>query len=782
MSDLKTAVEESFARYAGNVILDRAICDVRDMLKPSARMLMYSQLHITKNTSAKPFVKSARVVGDCLGHYYTHGDGSCYSTYMRMAKPFAMRYPLEDCQGNSGTITETGDEAHMRYTELRMSKLGDQLFLDIDKETIREWYDNFDETDKYPKVLPSKGFYNIVNGSTGIGVSLSASIPQFNIKDINNALIELIDNPNYEIDILPDFATGGILINPNEVKESLKIGTGAACNLRSVVEFDAKERAFIVKELPYGVYTNTISEQITKLVENNPDCGIDHINDGSSKAPDYMIYLTKKANPDKVLKLLYKETSLQSYFTINMNVLIDNGKKPKTLGLKEMLQAHIDHEREVYINGFNFDLRKIESRLHIIDGLLKAISMIEEVIKTIKGSNDTKAASIALKQLLDIDDVQAKAILDIKLARLAHLEISKLEKEKSDLNVEKNHIESILNDESLLNNEIKKGLQEVSEKFGDERRTKIINLNKNCNDEPVEIKSLQISVTNKNRLFAVESSTLYTQKRGGVGNKFKLEQNEYVIDSIAVQSNEEMLFFSQNGVVYHYNANDIIVGEKIDLSTILNLKQEEKICAITSISKNNKTKNIIFITKNGFIKKSSTEEYNINRKIGIKAISLEDGDIIIKVIFTNEDKIGLLTEKGNFLMIRTDDITPIGRIAKGVRAIKLSDDFVAAAHIIPNNTKFIASISGNGLFKQTEFSEFYVQNRNTKGSKLQKINSGDWMVDFLPIINDSEILIMATKTCIKLTTRDIPITSRGAIGNKSIKLNDTENVIGFCIN
>lgn len=369
MSDLKSTVEESFARYAGNVILDRAICDVRDMLKPSARMLMYSQLHITKNISTKPFVKSARVVGDCLGHYYTHGDGSCYSTYMRMAKPFAMRYPLEDCQGNSGTITETGDEAHMRYTELRMSKLSSQLFLDIDKETIKDWYNNFDETDIYPKVLPSKGFYNIVNGSTGIGVSLSASIPQFNIKDINNALINLIDNPDYGVDILPDFATGGTLINPDQVKEALRIGNGFACKLRSVVEFDVKERAFIVKELPYGVYTNTISEQIAKLVENNPDCGVDHINDGSSKTPDYMIYLTKKANPDKVLKLLYKETSLQSYFTINMNVLVDNGKRPQTLGLKEMLQAHIDHEREVYRRGFEYDLRKIENRIHIIKGM-----------------------------------------------------------------------------------------------------------------------------------------------------------------------------------------------------------------------------------------------------------------------------------------------------------------------------------------------------------------------------------------------------------------------------
>lgn len=369
MSDLKTIVQENFARYAGNVILDRAICDVRDMLKPSARMLMYSQIHITKNTSTKPFVKSARVVGDCLGHYYTHGDSSCYGTYMRMAKPFAMRYPLENCQGNVGTITTTGDEAASRYTELRLSPLGDSLFVDIDKETVTEWYDNFDETDTYPKILPSKGFYNIVNGSTGIGVSLSASIPQFNLNDINNALITLIDDSNVEIDILPDFATGGILINPNEVKDALKKGTGFACKLRSVVEFDNKERAFIIKELPYGVYTNTISEQIEKLVNENPDCGIERINDASGKTPDYMIYLTKKANPDKVLKLLYKETSLQSFYTINMNVLVDDGRTPKTLGLKEMLLAHIKHEKEIYRRGFEYDFNKIKNRIHIIDGI-----------------------------------------------------------------------------------------------------------------------------------------------------------------------------------------------------------------------------------------------------------------------------------------------------------------------------------------------------------------------------------------------------------------------------
>ena len=783
MSDLKTIVSDNFARYAGNVILDRAICDVRDMLKPSARMLMYSQMHITKNVPSKPFVKSARVVGDCLGRYYTHGDSSCYSTYMRMAKPFAMRYPLEDCQGNSGTITQTGDEAASRYTELRLSKIGNELFTDIEKETIHNWCDNFDETESYPSVLPSKGFYNIVNGSVGIGVSLSASIPQFNLREINNAMIHLLDDANYKVDILPDFATGGILINPQQVCESLKNGYGFACRLRSVVEFDSSIRAFIVKELPYGLYTNTLSAEIQKLVEEHPDCGVDHINDGSGKTPDYLIYLTKQANPDKVLRLLYKETSLESFFTINMNVLVDGGRRPKTLGLKEMLLAHLNHEREVYINGYNFDLKKIKARLHIIDGLLKAIDMIDEVIKTIKGSSDTKSAATALQKLLDIDDVQAKAILDIKLSRLAHLEITKLEQEKQDLMDEEQRIENILSNDELLKDEIKKGLRAVADKYGDERRTRILDLS-NDNNEPIEIKSLQISLTNHNNLFTAESSTLYTQKRGGVGNKFKLDKGEYVINTINAQSTDEVLFFTQTGNVYHLMASSVPLSEKIFIPSIIPVKESESIAAITSTSKDANAPYIFFITRQGLIKKSELSEYNFTRNVGLRAIALNEGDEIVSVLFGGDCKIGILMNSGNFLIIKTDDIRPLGRIARGVRGIKLNEgDEVAASHIVPNNTTFIASISGSGLFKRTAISEFVCQKRDTKGSKLQKLTDEDWMVDFLPLTNSAnDVLITSTRSCIKLTVNDIPIFGKGALGNKSIKLAANDNIIGICNN
>ena len=783
MSDLKTIVSDNFARYAGNVILDRAICDVRDMLKPSARMLMYSQMHITKNVPSKPFVKSARVVGDCLGRYYTHGDSSCYSTYMRMAKPFAMRYPLEDCQGNSGTITQTGDEAASSYTELRLSKVGNELFTDIEKETIYNWCDNFDETESYPSVLPSKGFYNIVNGSVGIGVSLSASIPQFNLREINNAMIHLLDDENYQVDILPDFATGGILINPRQVCESLKNGYGFACRLRSVVEFDSSIRAFVVKELPYGLYTNTLSAEIQKLVEEHPDCGVDHINDGSGKTPDYLIYLTKQANPDKVLRLLYKETSLESFFTINMNVLIDNGRRPKTLGLKEMLLAHLNHEREVYINGYNFDLKKIKARLHIIDGLLKAIDMIDEVIKTIKGSSDTTSAATALKKLLDIDDAQAKAILDIKLSRLAHLEITKLEQEKQDLTAEEQRIENILSNDELLKDEIKKGLRAVADKYGDERRTRILDLS-NDNNEPIEIKSLQISLTNHNNLFTAESSTLYTQKRGGVGNKFKLDKGEYVINTINAQSTDEVLFFTQTGNVYHLMASSVPLGEKIFIPSIIPVKESESIAAITSTSKDTNAPYIFFITRQGLIKKSELSEYNFTRNVGLRAIALNEGDEIVSVLFGGDCKIGILMNSGNFLIIKTDDIRPLGRIARGVRCVKLNEgDEVTASHIIPNNTDFIASISGSGLFKRTSISEFALQKRDTKGSKLQKLMDEDWMVDFLPLDKTAtDVLIASTRSCIKLTVNDIPIFGKGAIGNKSIKLAANDNIISICNN
>ena len=770
MSDIKKIVEESFTRYAGNVILNRAICDVRDMLKPSARMLMYSQLNITKNIPSKPFIKSARVVGDALGHYYEHGDSSCYGTYMRMAKPFAMRYPLEDCQGNSGTINSTNDEASMRYTELRMSPLGYGLFEDIDKETIFEWSENFDETEKYPKIAPSKGYYNICNGTIGLGIAISSSIPQFNLKEINNSLIKLLWNPDIpfeEICVLPDFATGAIILNEKEVCESLKNGSGAAIKLRSVIEYNKDKRALVVKELPYGVYTETISEQIQKLLEKNPNCGIDNVNDASHKVPDYEIYLTKNANPDKVLKLLYKETSLENYFSINMTVLVD-GKKPAVLGLKEMLQAHLDHEKIVYRRGFEFDLKKINSRLHILEALIKAISMIDEVVKTIKQSADTKTASIALQHLLSIDEAQAKAILDLKLSRLTHLDISKLEKEKGELEIKKAQITSILSDETLLKKEIEKGLKEVAEKFGDARRTKVLNLAQN-EEETIEEKLLQISLSNQNNIYVNEASTLYTQKRGGVGNKLKMSKGEYIINSISLKNTEEVLFFSREGKVFSIAANQLEIGES-SLESYFELGADT-IIALSKIQKGSKT--LSFFTARGLIKKSSIEEYKTKKKTGLKAIELRDGDKIISVL-EDCNEVGLYTKKGFFIHISIDDVRAIGRVAQGIIAMKVgADDEVIAAKSLDGAHELIF-INENGLMKRTKIEEFPLQNRARKGKKAHESSA-----DFYARKDEREITIISSSSSIKINLDEIPLSSRDAMGVKSIKLGNDKKVIAL---
>ena len=777
--ELTPVIKQSFTQYAGAVLQSRALVDVRDCLKPSARQIFYA-LYTDKFVHNKPYKKTLKAVGS-LSRFYIHGDSSAVGVLMRAGQPFAMRYPIVDVKGNAGTLIESGNWAHQRYTESRLSEVTSTIFEDIEKNTVQEWRDNYDDTEQYPAVLPSKGFYNIVNGTMGIGIGAASSIPQFNINDVNNALIHLLQNPNCsfeEIYCAPDFATGAILLNESEVKESLKNGTGFACKLRSVIEFDTGERCFVVKEVPYSVYTNTICKELETLLDSEENPGIERFNDLTGISPNIKIYLAKKANPDKVLKYLYKNTSLQYYYGINMTML-DNGRFPKVFTWKEALQAHIDHEKIIYRRGFEFDLAKIKARLHIINGLLIALTRIEEVVETIKKSSSTAAANINLQKNFLLDELQAKAILDMKLSRLAHLEVAKLEKEKKELEEEAAKIEEILNSEELFNQQLISGWKKVAAKFGDARRTKILNIESE-NDEPTEIRTLQLSLTNKNNIFITESSSLYTQKRGGVGSKLKLDNGEYVLNTKTVESNEEVLFFAQNGNYYHYSAGALAINEKVAVEALFNIKDWEHICAFTSLNKKETKPHILFLTKKGMIKKSSIEEYNIKRAGSLKAITLDEGDEIVNVLFTDKEKVGILTMGGNFLMIETNDVRITGRVSKGVKAIKLNDDdYVISARVIPADTKFIASISGYGLMKKTSINEFATQGKNTKGAKIQKISDGDWMADFLPLCNETEVLIASTRACIKLNINDVPIFSKGAQGNKSIKLGEKDNIVGI---
>ena len=782
MAELKPIIEQSMKQYAGAVLQSRALVDVRDCLKPSARQIFFC-MDKYKYTANKPYQKTMAAIGDAMKHFYIHGDSSCEGIIMRAGQPFAMRYPLVEVKGNGGTLLSSGNWAAPRYTEARLSKLAAYLFEDIDKETIDDWRDNYADNEQYPGVLPTKGFYNLVNGTSGIGIGMACSVPQYNIKELNAALIHLIDNPDCEFDAIycaPDFATGAILYNESDVKESMKNGTGYACKLRSVVEFDSKERCFVVTEIPYGVYTNTICGQLEEIVNGEDNPGIERFNDLTGAKPLIKIYLAKKANPDKVLKYLFKNTSLQHHYGINFTML-DNGRYPKVFTWKEMLQAHITHEREVYLRAFSYDLNKIKQRLHIIDGLLKAISMIDEVVKTIRQAADTKNAAIGLQRLLIIDEAQAKAILDIKLARLAHLEVDKLNKEKDNLNAEKDRIENILSNEELFKEEIKKGWREVAAKFGDARRTKIINISKD-DEEPTEIKTLQISLTNKNNIYLSEASTLYTQKRGGVGNKAKLEAGEYVLLTESIESNEELAFFTRGGDFYHYPVSALAVGERVAVEALFGMSSQERIVGMSSFNKRRAKKNIVFCTKNGIIKKSELSEYNLKRSGSLRAINLDANDEIASILFINDEDVGIMTEQGNFIRITTNDIRAIGRVAKGIRGIKLNPgDAVCCAYPITKDAQYIISVTSSGLFKKTPISEFSVQGKNTKGAKIHKLTEKDHMADFVSLTNETEILVASSRSTIKISINDVPTLSRVAQGAKAIKMNDTDKIIGIAL-
>ena len=782
MAEFKPIIEQSMKQYAGAVLQSRALVDVRDCLKPSARQIFYC-MDKYKYTANKPFQKTMAAIGDAMKHFYIHGDSSCEGIIMRAGQPFAMRYPLVEVDGNGGTLLASGNWAAPRYTETRLSKLAAYLFNDIDKETIDDWRDNYADNEQYPGVLPTKGFYNLVNGTSGIGIGMACSVPQYNIRELNEALIHLIDNPDCEFDAIycaPDFATGAIMYNESDVKESMRNGNGFACKLRSVVEFDSKERCFVVTEIPYGVYTNTICGQLEEIVNGEENPGIERFNDLTGSTPLIKIYLGKKANPDKVLKYLFKNTSLQHHYGINFTML-DNGRYPKVFTWKEMLQAHIDHERTVYRRAFEFDLKKIKSRIHIIDGLLICMASIEEVVQTIRNSASSAEASKALQSKFLLDEAQTKAVLDMKLSRLAHLEVKKLENERADLQGQAEAIEKILGDEELFKEEIKKGWREVAAKFGDARRTKIINISKD-DEEPTEIKSLQISLTNKNNIYLSEASTLYTQKRGGVGNKAKLEAGEYVLLTESIESNEELAFFTRGGDFYHYPVSALAVGERVAVEALFGMSSQERIVGVSSFNKRRAKKNIVFCTKNGIIKKSELSEYNLKRSGSLRAINLDANDEIASILFINDEDIGIMTEQGNFIRITTNDIRAIGRIAKGVRGIKLNPgDAVCCAYPIPKDTQYIISVTSSGLFKKTPISEFSVQGKNTKGAKIHKLTDKDHMADFVSLANETEILVASSRSTIKVSINDVPTLSRVAQGAKAIKMNDTDRIIGIAL-
>lgn len=779
MSNLTQIINDSFIQFSGAVLQSRALVDARDCIKPSARQVLYC-MYTDKFIHSKPFQKTLKAIGSAF-RIYIHGDSSVEGIIMRAAQPFAYRYPLIEVEGSYGTLIESGSWSAPRYTAARLSPLAEYLFKDLNKDVIDEWRLNYDDTEKYPAILPSKGFYNLVNGTFGLGVGAASSIPQYNLRELNEALQRLLLNPDASFDEIycpPDFATGAILLNADEVKESHKKGTGFACKLRAVVDYDKKNKVFTVTQIPFMLYTNTVCRELEEIINSEDNPGIERFNDLTGENVNLKIYLSKKANPDKVLRFLYKNTSLQTHYGINFTML-ENGRFPRVYGWRELLQAHIDHEKEIYKRGFLFDLEKIEKRLHIIEGLLKVIEDINNVVQLIKSSESTSVARQLLMSTYNLDEEQVKAILDMKLSRLAHLEVEKLKTEQDKLYTQKAIIVSILSNPDLFNEELIKGWKEVANKFGDERRTQILNISKD-DEEPTEEQELLVNLSNQNNIYVTTTSTLYTQRRGGVGNKFKMSKGEYVIATASGTNLDTILLFSNNGNCFHLNASELPFEEVIPIESLVEIGVDETIKQLVFLNKKKQKQHIVFFTKKGILKKSKLSDYNIKRRVGVKALNLDADDEIVSILFIDEERVGMMTARGQFVVCETKDIRAIGRVARGVKGITLNkDDELVSANLIPSNVKEYLSVSEKGYIKRTSAKDFAVTGRGTKGGKIHALkDSDDKLINFVPLTIEKDAVIVSSHSQIKINLNEVNLLSKGAQGTKSMKLSNSK-IIGL---
>ena len=793
--DMLSVIEDSFGTYAGMTIQDRAVIDARDGLKPSHRMCMYSLL-LRKYTYKKPFVKSQECVGGAMADFYVHGDAACYDLLTRLARPYNMRYPLMGFKGQFGHI-KTGKPSAARYTDMRLGELGCQLYDGIDEGCVDIWFDNYSGTKQFPSVVPSLGFYNIVNGTSGIATAMASSIPQFNLREVNEAMIKLLWNPDIDFDEIycaPDFCIGGTILNADAVKEILRYGGGEAVQgmkwngkklgssvrMRATVEFNSDENALYFTEVPYGVYTHTIVEQIVDGINNGEIIGIakDGIKDLSKNTANLKIVLEKGVNPSKMIKTLFKKTDLDSCYPINM-IMLDHGTYPKLFSWKEALQAHLDHEIDIRTKIHQFHITKIAHRIHIIDGLLIAIANIDDVVQTIRFSNDKDQARSELMKKYPLDEDQTDAILKLTLSKLTHLESSSYNDEKAKLLVEKKEHEDILADNKLLYSEIEKDLREIAKKYGDERRTRLTNFDfagEEEDAEPIEKKELLIHFTNLGNIYTQESSTLMSVRRGGKGSKVKVGDKEAIIQTLSDDNLGTLLAFSNKGVMYSIATSDLPVNGKINVNQLFEFTNSEKINTITTIARKSEVENFIFITKNGMIKKTKASEYEKKRGKSLKAINLEDDDEVVSVHFVNNEKVGILTSFGNYVIIDTETINAIGRVSKGVKAIKLSDgDKVIDSKII--NGKYLITISSAGLIKKADIKDFPVCNRGIKGKRISGVRENDEIVKFLTLKEDCDIIVISNKGTLKFNTAELRVLSREATGVKAMSLTDDVKIV-----
>lgn len=782
--EIKEAVPEAYLPFSAYVIQTRALPDARDFLKSGGRYILWSQ-YFNKNTYDKNRKKGADIVGGVM-HWNPHGDSGIWGNIVRFAKPFSMRYPLEDAKGNVGTMTAGDDYAAPRYLELRSSELAAEFTRLIKKDTIDKWNINFTGEDKYPSVFPTL-FPNFVNGNTGIGVGCVSSIPSFNLKEAINSLKILVKNPDADYDeiyIAPDFPTGAVIINANEVKESLRTGRGKAVKLRAVLEYDDKENAIEVKEIPYQVFTNRIMGEIELAIEENRLSGIKSYYDGTDRScgkygTKIVIYLNKGVNVQKICRQLYKETSLQSSFTI-CQLMLENGEKPKEYGLKEIMLSYLNHAMSCLKKSYIYDYKKLQKAILINEGYLVAIANIDDFVAHIKNANDEQEVITIFKEKYGLLEEQSKAIIELKLRRLMKLESLKINKDLEKQRVELKALDNLINNKEAFEESFIKELDRIENKWGDNRRTKLLNLDFSSEEEdaePIEKKELLIYYTNHNNIYTQESTTLITTRRGRKGSKVKLGKNEVIVQTINDNNLSELLAFTNTGKMYSTYTSELPINAKINCSQLFELEDNEYITTLTTMERKEKAKYLIFVTKNGIIKKTKTSEYQKKRGKSLKAINLKDNDEVLNVYPMDNEKIGFLTSDGNCIIIETENISPIGRAAAGVKGIKLNDGAqVIDSQIVENQDKFLIAVSKKGYIKKMNLSDIGVATRGTKGKKIQKLDDSDMTVKMLTINADCDIIINTKGRIIKINSSEISLLSRDAAGTKSMNLEENEQI------
>ena len=799
--DLQKTMEKSYIDYAMSVIASRALPDVRDGLKPVQRRVLYSMIELN-NGPDKPHRKCARIVGDTMGKYHPHGDSSIYGALVNMAQDWSTRYPLVDGHGNFGSVDGDGAAA-MRYTEARLSKISMEMLADINKDTV-DFQPNFDETEREPVVLPARYPNLLVNGTSGIAVGMATNIPPHNLREVIGAVVKIIDNIIEEdrdttieelLEIVkgPDFPTGATILGTRGIEEAYRTGRGKI-RVRAVTNIETlpngKSR-IIVTELPYLVNKARLIEKIAELVREKKIDGITDLNDHSSReGMRICIDLRKDANANVVLNQLYKHTQLQDTFGVIMLCLVAvNGSlQPKVLTLPEMLKYYLAHQEDVVTRRTKYDLNKAQERAHILEGLLKALDNIDEVIRIIRGSRSVQVAKQELMDRFELTDVQAQAIVDMRLRALTGLEREKLEAEYAELMEKIRKLKAILADRNTLLRVIREEILAISEKYGDDRRTAIgFDAYDISMEDMIPRENTVITMTKLGYIKRMTVDNFRSQNRGGRGIKgMQTLDDDYIEELMMTTTHHYVMFFTNTGRVYRLKAYEIPeAGRTARGTAIINLLQlmpGERITAVIPISKFEEGRYLMMATRKGLVKKTPIQDYANVRKIGLAAISLRDDDELIEVKATDDKKdIILITKYGQCIRFKENDVRSTGRVSMGVRGINLLDGDEVVAMQLNTQGYYLLVVSENGMGKRTSISEFTCQNRGGKGVKCYKITEKTGNVIGAKAVNEeNEIMMITTEgIIIRLQCSDISILGRITSGVKLINLSDGVTVASF---